>query len=94
MQHFSRWGQVKIAKVSYLLDAFLYGWSDFSPLRMLSRMFKGSMPLVGHMERIRKVRLMVRWLSRRDINLRCNLHMLEAVIISLISVSKPHILSL
>jgi hypothetical protein len=25
MQHFSRWGQVKIAKVSYLLDAFLHG---------------------------------------------------------------------
>jgi len=94
IQCFSGWGQLWIATVSQLLDAFLHSWSVFSSSRMLNRALEGYLPWFRHLQQGWYVKMLVCRLLRLDINLRCNLCTMEATVIRFISASEPLISSL
>jgi len=87
IQCFSGWGRVWIATLSQLLDVFPHGWSVFPLSRMLNRALHGFLHSFWHFQQGQYVTLLVWWLSRTGINLRCNPCTMEATIVSLISAS-------
>jgi len=62
--------------------------------RMLNRLLKGFLPWFRHVQQGRYIRLLVWWLLRRGINLRCYPSMMQATVVSLFSASEPLISSL
>jgi len=94
IQCFSGWGRVRIATLSWLLDAHSPGWSVFLSSRMLNRALKGILPWLTRLQQGRYMGLLVWWLSRRGINLRCNPCTMEATVVILFSASYPLISSL
>jgi hypothetical protein len=52
---------------------------------MLNQVLKGLVPWFRRLEQGKYVRLLLRWLSRRDINLRCLTCTMETTIASLFS---------
>ena len=94
IQGFTVWGRVQIASLSRLRDAFPHGWSVFSSLTMLNWALKGFLAWFRRLQHGRYIRLLVWWLSRRGINLRCNPCTMDATVLGLFSESKPLISSL
>jgi len=87
-------GRVQIATISRRWDAFPDGWSVMSYSRMLNRALKCFSPWFRCLQLRQYVRLLVWWLSRRGINLRCNPRTMEATFINLVSAAEPLISSL
>jgi len=94
IQCFSGLGRVHIGTFRRLLDAFPHSWSVFSWLRTLNRVLQGFLSWFGYLWQGPYVRLLVRWLSRRGINLRCDPCMMAATFVRLIWLSEPLIFSL
>jgi len=94
IQFFSEWGQVRIATLSRLLNAFPHIWSVISWSRILNQALKGFVPCFGRFQRGQCIRLLVCWLWRRGISLRRNPSMIEATVVSLFSGSELLISSL
>jgi len=94
IQCISRSEQARIATLCRLLDAFPHSRRVSLSLRMPYRALMGFLPLFRHLQQGQYIRLLVWWLSRRDINLRCNPWMIKATVVRLISASAPLISSL
>jgi len=80
IQCFSGWGRVRIATFSRVLNTSPHDWDLFSLSRMLNRELKGFLLWLRCFQLGQYVRLLVWWLPRRDINLRCNPCTMEATV--------------
>jgi len=94
IQCFFGWGRVRIAALSHLLDAFPHVWSVFSSSTMLNQAIQGFLPWFRRLQQGCYVQLLVWWLSKRDIDHRCNPSTTDATVGSFISLSQPLISSL
>jgi len=94
IQCLSGWGQVWIATLSCLLDAFPHSQSVLSSLRMLNRVLQGFLPWLRHLQQGQHIRLLVWSFSRRDINIHCNPCTMETMVLSVFSLSEPLLSSL
>jgi len=80
---FSGWGLVRIAALRWLQDAFPHSWNVFSSSRMLNRALKGFLSWLRRLEQGRNFRLLLWWLSRREINCWCNPYTMQTTVVSL-----------
>jgi len=87
-------GTIPIAPLSQSLQTFQHGWGVSLLSWMLNWALNGILPRFRHLKQGWYFSLLVWWLMRRDINLRCNPCTLEATIISVFCSMEPHMSSL